>query len=72
MSEKPPYYATQTLLDCTGERDVNRRTIWRWGRDKPVCVFNQEMGEWTVEDAKLLKLVLQALNDAAELGAHGM
>jgi len=55
------YYSTRTLLG--GEPDVNRRAIWKWGEDRPVCVFNQEMEPWTGDDELRLRLILRVLNE---------
>ncbi len=58
------YYVTKTLL-WASNRDVNRRMIHRWPDDKTVCVFNQDMDEWTEEDERRLQIVLTALRQAA-------
>jgi hypothetical protein len=60
---RPRYGVTQTLLDCSGGPDVNRRTLVdTWNGYAEVCVFNRDMRAWSAQDATRLKLVVEALN----------
>jgi hypothetical protein len=54
------YYVTATLLG--GEPDRNRRTIYCWPSDTPVCVFNHEMRAWTDQDDLHVRICLNALS----------
>ncbi len=66
------YYVTATLLgsseiDATGNVrhiDRNRRMIQRWPDGRTIVHMNYFMDEWTKEDAALLKIILDALNEA--------
>lgn len=54
------FYATRTLLGGTPDR--NRRTIYCWPSDEPVCVLNPHMEEWTNVHEAWLAIMLDALN----------
>lgn len=63
MAKTPAFFVTKTLL--AGVPDTNRRTIYD-ATDKPVCVFNQDMEQWTAEHERRLQIVLKALLESTE------
>jgi hypothetical protein len=57
--ENGEIYVGVTLFG--GQPDCNRRMVYRWPDDVPICTMNFWMRPWTANEESDLKVIVEAL-----------